>query len=135
LFEEVLAVAATRKRSSPSTPNRLKELREAARLSQSKLARFVRVRSQTVNRWERGWNEISVRYLIELSKVLRCHPWDIIEATSQTRRAAKAKVRSTLLCNWQALDSSEQQAIELIIAALAKNRVADQSSLSASKAM
>jgi transcriptional regulator with XRE-family HTH domain len=59
-------------------PNRLKELREAAGLTQQRLGELIGVKHATVNRWEHRVNAISNRYLHELAKVLRCHPGEIL---------------------------------------------------------
>jgi transcriptional regulator with XRE-family HTH domain len=72
-------MANPKRRTEPPgiPPNRLKELREAANITQEDLGRFIGVSHAAVNRWEQRVNAISNRYLVELAKVLRCHPGEI----------------------------------------------------------
>lgn len=47
---------------------RLKDLREHNNLSQSDIAKILNIKQQQYFKYEKGINEISIKYLIELSK-------------------------------------------------------------------
>ena len=91
-------------------PNRLKELREAAGLTQEQLGHFIGVTHAAINRWEQRVNAISNRYLIELAKVLRCHPGEILAPLPDEREltATQRKVRK-ITATW------DDEALEQLI--------------------
>ena len=60
--------------------NRLKELREAQRLSLVALAARVGTTGQEISHLELGKRNLTVRWLERLAQALGCHPWAIVSA-------------------------------------------------------
>ena len=52
--------------------NRLKEIRQLNRLTQSDLAGLVNVKQNTISNWENGKTEIDYKSLKTLTKILNC---------------------------------------------------------------
>jgi len=66
---------------------RLQELLDAAEMSQSELARQSGVSLVTVNKIAQNRsNQVSLKTLDALSKVLRCEPGDLLEREPKGRR-------------------------------------------------
>jgi transcriptional regulator with XRE-family HTH domain len=60
--------------------NRLKELREARRLSLVALAARVGTTGQEISHLELGKRNLTVQWLKRLAQALGCHPWAIVSA-------------------------------------------------------
>ena len=63
--------------------NNVRVLREAAGLTQSKLAAEVSVTQQAVGKWERGESDPQWDLAPRLAKVLRCAIGDLFEPISE----------------------------------------------------
>jgi len=80
--------------STPSIPNRIKELRSAAGLSADKLARLIGTTRQNVNGFENGGRNLSTKWMAKIAIALKCKPADLLATgagsihypTSPTRR-------------------------------------------------
>jgi transcriptional regulator with XRE-family HTH domain len=59
-------------------PNRLKEKRRAAGLSQESLATAIGSGRSTIQKYEDGDRKISDEVKARLSKVLGCEPWELM---------------------------------------------------------
>ena len=65
--------------ASASSPNRIRELREAAGLTLSELAAKVGTTNQQISHLELGKRQLTVDWLRKLGSALGCHPWAIVE--------------------------------------------------------
>ena len=59
-------------------PNRIRELREAAGLSQEALAQMVGTSNQQIGRLERGERELTLRWMERIATSLQCKPADLL---------------------------------------------------------
>lgn len=58
--------------------NRIKELREKAKLTQAELADLLGVKRVTVSQWERGENKPRIDTLIKMSKLFQVTTDDLL---------------------------------------------------------
>ena len=87
--------------------NRVRELREQRRLTQSELGKLVEADETAVSRWESGARPLTPSVLARLAKVFKVETWEVLvdrdglrrlvadpdvmaESKNQTRRTAKA---------------------------------------------
>lgn len=59
--------------------NRIRDLRLAKGLSLEALAAQVGTTNQQISHLELGKRQLTVEWLRRLSRVLECHPWDLVE--------------------------------------------------------
>ena len=65
-----------------SVPNRLREWRLRADLSQAALAAAAGYTPAQVSRWERGRHTLTLATAASLARVLGCHAEELLEATA-----------------------------------------------------
>lgn len=63
--------------------NKIRMRREAAGMSQSELARQLRLDSSTVNKWESGASVPRLGNLIAMASILRCSVNDLLDDAPQ----------------------------------------------------
>jgi transcriptional regulator with XRE-family HTH domain len=60
--------------------DRIKTIRKTVGLSQEKVAEHLGVTFQQMQKYEKGTNRVGVHALLEMCKVFRCQPMDILSA-------------------------------------------------------
>lgn len=66
------------RRSEMPGPNRLREWREAAGLSQEELAELLGTSNVTISRYETGVRVLTIDHLHQIAPVLGCQPADLL---------------------------------------------------------
>jgi transcriptional regulator with XRE-family HTH domain len=66
---------------SPKPVNRLRHFRKQQRLPRSALARAAGMSEPHLASLEAGTAELTVNWLIRLSDILGCHPWELVDPT------------------------------------------------------
>lgn len=97
-------------------PNRIREWRKAAGLTQPALAERLGTTNQNISRYERGERSLTVDLLLQIAPALGCRPADLLPDgesvwDSQVHRLAAAFAR---------LDEADRAALERMIVALAE---------------
>ena len=80
-----------KKRRAPA--NRLRELREDAGLTLEKMGEFMGVTHAAVQRWEAGVNAMTSRQIMDLAKILRVHPGEILQPLPNERDLSPTRKR------------------------------------------
>lgn len=78
--------------SKKTTPNRIRELREAARLSQEELGTLVGVHFTTVARHERGNRSLTDDMVIKYARVFKCQTHEVFINLSEGSEATVSTV-------------------------------------------
>lgn len=96
-------------------PNRIREWRKAARLTQAELAERLQTTNQNLSRYERGERSLTVDLLVQIAPALGCRPADLLPDgesvwDEQVHRLAEA---------FQRLSRDDRAALERMILALA----------------
>jgi transcriptional regulator with XRE-family HTH domain len=76
--------------------NRLRHFRKQRRLPRSALAMVAGMSEQHLASLEAGTAELTVNWLIRLSDVLGCHPWELVDPTYGDRPIQLLPPRSTV---------------------------------------
>jgi len=100
---------------------RLKLLREARSLSQTRLAELLEIDPRSYNRWERGGNAPHVDTLIKIADILQV---TLDELVGRKKPSLELKIRNhelqTLCQQADSLPDQEQQALILVMDGLLK---------------
>lgn len=59
---------------------RIKKIRKMVGLSQEKVAEHLGITFQQMQKYEKGTNRVAVHALLEMCKIFRCQPMDILSA-------------------------------------------------------
>lgn len=68
--------------------NRIRALRERARLTQTELAKLLDVDETAVSRWESGSRPLTPTVLGRLAKIFKCETWELLVDRDGLRRLA-----------------------------------------------
>lgn len=98
-------------------PNRILELRRAARLSQEELAFRVGVSKMQVSGMERGKRELTLTMMRKLADVLGVCPADLLGKDDNPSRLGDSERQ--LLARYRSVDRDQQRNIERVTEALA----------------
>ncbi len=66
--------------------NRIRDLRERARLTQTELATLLGVDETAVSRWESGSRPLTPTVLGRLAKIFKCETWELFMDRKGLRR-------------------------------------------------
>ena len=99
---------------------KLKELRNAAGISQSELAKRAGVKLPTLRTWEQGTSSIKLDDACRICNVLNCSPNDLAGWYDEHPREGFAPAiredEETLLNNYRASDATNRASISIIAA-------------------
>lgn len=102
-------------------PERLKQLREARNLTQTRLAALLHINPRVYNRWEQGVSVPHIDTVVRLADILQVNLDELVGRTAVT---SKPVIRNPKLMEiYQELDSlsdDEQQAVITLIDSLIK---------------
>jgi transcriptional regulator with XRE-family HTH domain len=81
----LLLETPSRGQASLTPVNRVQYFRRSRGVRRSALAKAVGVSEQHLANLETGMAELTVNWLIRLSDVLECHPWELVDPTHEHR--------------------------------------------------
>ncbi|MBT2748276.1 helix-turn-helix transcriptional regulator [Lysobacter sp. ISL-42] len=95
--------------------NRIRELREARRLSLEELADLVGTSNQQISHLENGRRRLTVDWLQRIGGALGCHPWALV-CLKESENDAAAPQEILLLTAYRALSAEQQAGLLALVA-------------------